>query len=172
MRWADKQRQPETERGVVTMSQASTALPKAAAFESFLALSKVLTGFDNLDPELGRQYLDRLTSTPAEPALRRILLRFRDLEKNDTLAAQVKQQILSDDAMRPTISQIVLLWLTSAMQDNPDTPNAVRYGTQDQYFSGLAWQAIGAHAPGLSGGYFGHWRYRPDNEPLETKHGK
>jgi hypothetical protein len=39
------------------------------------------------------------------------------------------------------------------------------YGTPEEYFSGLAWQIIGAHPPGLSGGYFGHWRYRPDNEP-------
>ena len=40
-----------------------------------------------------------------------------------------------------------------------------RYGTPEEYFSGLAWKIIGAHPPGLSGGYFGHWRYRPDNEP-------
>jgi hypothetical protein len=51
------------------------------------------------------------------------------------------------------------------MRDNLSTPIALRYGTQEEYFSGLAWLIIGAHVPGLSGGYFGHWRYRPENEP-------
>ena len=54
---------------------------------------------------------------------------------------------------------------TGAMQDNSTNPSNLRYGTQEEYFSGLAWSIVGAHVPGLSGGYFGHWRYRPDNEP-------
>jgi hypothetical protein len=53
------------------------------------------------------------------------------------------------------------------MQDNMKNPGVMRYGTQEEYFSGLAWSILGAHVPGLSGGYFGHWRYRPENEPLE-----
>jgi hypothetical protein len=44
----------------------------------------------------------------------------------------------------------------------------MHYGTQEEYFSGLGWQLIGAHVPGLLGGYFGHWCYRPDNEPKEA----
>jgi len=136
--------------------------------ETFLALSRILTGIENLDPELGRQYLDRLTSTPFGPVLRQILEGFSKLKNNATLVNQVRQKILSNDTFRPAVCQIILLWYTSTMQDNPQTPAAVRYGTQEEYFSGLAWQVIGAHVPGLSGGYFGHWRYRPDNEPLEN----
>jgi len=135
--------------------------------KDFLALSRILTGVENLDAELGRQYLDRLTSTPFEPLLRQILERFRGLEDDGTLADQVKRQILGDDTLRPAVCQIILLWYTSAMQDNLGTPGVMRYGTQEGYFSGLGWSIIGAHVPGLSGGYFGHWRYRPDNEPLE-----
>jgi hypothetical protein len=128
-------------------------------------LSRILTGVEKLDAELGRQYLDRLTSTPFEPFLRQILERFRGLKNDITLVSQVKQHILGNDTLRPTVCQIVLLWYTSAMQDN--IPGVMRYGTQEEYFSGLAWLAIGAHVPGLSGGYFGHWRYRPDNESRE-----
>ncbi len=135
--------------------------------KDFLALSRILTGVENLDAELGRQYLDRLTSTPFEPLLRQILERFRGLGDDGTLADQVKRQILGDDTLRPAVCQIILLWYTSAMQDNLGTPGVMRYGTQEGYFSGLGWSIIGAHVPGLSGGYFGHWRYRPDNEPLE-----
>ena len=134
----------------------------------FLALSRILTGVDNLDAELGLRYLDRLTSTPFEPFLRQILERFRGLKDDQTRADRVKEQILADDALRPTVCQIILLWYTSAMQDNLGTPVMMRYGTQEEYFSGLVWPVVGAHVPGLSGGYFGHWRYRPDNEPREN----
>lgn len=135
--------------------------------EDFLALSRILTGVESLDPELGRQYLDRLTSTPFEPILRQVIELFHGLKKDKTLPDKVKSQIVGNDTLRPAICQIILLWYTSAMQDNPDTPTVFRYGTQEEYFSGLAWSIVGAHVPGLSGGYFGHWRYRPDNEPLE-----
>lgn len=135
--------------------------------EDFIALSRILTGVENLKAELGRQYLDRLTSSPFQPQLHEVLVRFRGLNQGANLAEQVKAKILADDALRLTICQIVLLWYTSAMWDNGSTPIALRYGTQEEYFSGLAWMLMGAHVPGLSGGYFGHWRYRPDNEPLE-----
>ena len=137
--------------------------------EDFLALSKVLTGVETLDPALGRHYLDRLNSTPLAPTLRTILDLFSTLKPGPTLTDQVRQKILSDDSLRPTIGQIVLLWYTSAMRDNDVAPPSFRYGTQEEYFSGLAWQIMGAHVPGLSGGYFGHWRYRPENEPKEAK---
>jgi hypothetical protein len=134
----------------------------------FLALSRILTGTDDLDPTLGRQYLDRLATTPFEPFLYEVLRRFQELRDEDKdILCQVKERILDDDQLRPTVCQIILLWYTSAMQDNTDTPNVMRFGSQEAYFSGLAWRIIGAHVPGLSGGYFGHWRYRPDNEPFE-----
>jgi hypothetical protein len=151
------------------MAKKSPARPRGSDLEDFLALSRILTGVDNLDPGIGLQYLDRLSGTPFGPNLRQILDRFRKLGKRPT-AKQVKKQIVGVVALRPALCQIVLLWYTSAIQDNPDDPKVatnMRYGTQEEYFSGLGWRLIGAHAPGLSGGYFGHWRYRPENEPLE-----
>jgi hypothetical protein len=136
--------------------------------EDFLALSRILTGVENLDAELGRQYLARLSSTSFEPLLRQILDEFRKFKKDASLADQVKFQLLGSDALRPTICQIILLWYTSAMQSDLESPATMQYGTQEEYFSGLAWRIVGAHVPGLSGGYFGHWRYRPDNEPPEA----
>lgn len=138
-------------------------------FDDFLALSRILTGAQNLDAELGRQYLYRLTSTPFEPVLHQILERFRELKDGDTRVDQVKREILANDMFRPTVCQIILLWYTSAMCDNMTIPLVMRYGSQEGYFSGLAWRIMGAHVPGLSGGYFGHWRYRPDNDPSETE---
>jgi Membrane bound FAD containing D-sorbitol dehydrogenase len=148
------------------MPDALSSPVRDSTLEDFLALSRILTGVENLDAELGRLYLDRLTSTPFGPSLRQILDRFRGLGADATLAGRVKREILADDGLRPTVGQIILLWYTSAMWDSlTSVPIALRYGTQEEYFSGLAWQIMGAHVPGLSGGYFGHWRYRPENEP-------
>lgn len=132
--------------------------------EDFLTLSAILTGVGDLDPALGRQYLERLSSTPFAPNLLEILRRFHALQSGSTLSDEVRQQLVSNDDLRPTITQIVLLWYTSAMHDNDGMPANLRFGTQDEYFSGLGWRILAAHPPGLSGGYFGHWRYRPENE--------
>lgn len=147
--------------------------PRTAIFDDFLALSRILTGVDNLDADLGRQYLDRLNSSPFNLFLGQILKRFRELKDKPDVLDQLKKQIVGNDSLRPTVCQIVLLWYTSTMQDNlgmqPPTTPMMRFGTQEEYFSGLAWTIIGVHPPGLSGGYFGHWRYRPDNEPKGAK---
>jgi hypothetical protein len=143
--------------------------------EDFLALSRILTGVAGLDEDLGRQYLDRLISSPHQPIMRQILETFRTIGEDSPLIDQVKRQIVGNDGFRPTVCQIMLLWYTAAVWDNPSSPIDptapinLRYGSQEEYFSGLAWQIIGAHVPGLSGGYFGHWRYRPDNEPREPQ---
>ena len=138
--------------------------------DDFMALSRVLTGVEDLDVNLGRHYSDRLASSPFQPQLDEILERFRAFKKGDKLVEQVKTKIVEVDRLRPTVCQIILLWYTSTVPDNlgmepPASSLNFRYGTPEEYFSGLAWKIIGAHPPGLSGGYFGHWRYRPDNEP-------
>ena len=155
------------------MPEALSSSARTSVFDDFLALSRILTGFDNLDADLGRQYLDRLNSSPFNPLLSQILKRFQGLRDKPDVVDEVKKQIVADDSVRPTVCQIILLWYTSTVQDNlgmnPPASPVMRFGTQEEYFTGLAWTIIGAHPPGLSGGYFGHWRYRPDNEPKGSK---
>lgn len=142
---------------------------KADLLPDFLGLSRLLTGVEDLDESLGRQYLDRLRGTPYDPTVRKSIEIFGTIRGSPGVRDHVRDEILGDDSLRPAIIQIVLLWYTSAMQDNPaSSPAQLRYGTQGEFFSGLGWRIIGAHVPGLSGGYFGHWRYRPDNEPKKN----
>jgi hypothetical protein len=138
--------------------------------DEFMALSRVLTGVENLDVKLGREYLDRLNGGPLQPQLRAVLDKFHGLKKGDTLFQQVKDKIVAAEDLRGVVCQIILLWYTSLVQDNldlknPPTSPSFSYGTQEEYFGALVWRIIGAHPPGLSGGYFGHWRYPPENEP-------
>jgi hypothetical protein len=153
--------------------QTSSSQPTTAVIEDFLALSRILTGVEKLDAEIGSQYLDRLNSSPLNPTVRQILKLFGGFKNEPDVVDRVKKQIVGEASLRPTVCQIILLWYTSTLQDNlgvqPPAPPTFRLGTQEEYFSGLAWTIIGAHPPGLSGGYFGHWRYRPENEPKESK---
>ena len=155
------------------MPEKLSSSARSSGFDNFLALSRILTGVDNLDVDLGRQYLDRLNSSPFNPLLSQILKTYQGLRNEADVVEQVKKQIVANDALRPTVCQIILLWYTSTVQDNlgmnPPASPVLRFGTQEEYFSGLAWTIIGAHPPGLSGGYFGHWRYRPENEPKGSK---
>ena len=136
--------------------------------DDFIELSRILTGVSELDGRLGRQYLERLKESTFQPQVHEILEVFHGLRRGPTLAAQVQAKIVENATLRPAVCQIILLWFTSTMQDPSAPPSGtpvLKYGTQEEYFSGLAWRIIGAHVPGLSGGYFGHWRYRPENEP-------
>ena len=95
-------------------------------------------------------------TSPFEPRTREILNRFAKFKQDATLADRVKKDILLDNDLRPTIAQIVLLWYTSTTADSftpapsPTTAPSMtlRFGTAQQYFSGLAWSIIGAHPPG------------------------
>jgi hypothetical protein len=133
--------------------------------DQFMELSEILTGC-KLDAEQGRAHFDRLLSTPLVPSIPDVLKRFEKLSKRS--AAEVERKMVADAKLRPTLCQIVLLWYTSALRDSESDPLVLRYGSEQAYFGGLVWRILGAHAPGLSGGYFGHWRYRPDNEPKGT----
>jgi Membrane bound FAD containing D-sorbitol dehydrogenase len=139
--------------------------PSLSMLDQFMKLSEILTGCE-LDAEQGRVLLERLSSTPLVPSIAVVLQRFERLPKRS--ATEVERKMLADADLRPTLCQIVLVWYTSALRDTASDPLVLRYGTEQAYFGGLVWRILGAHPPGLSGGYFGHWRYRPDNEPKGT----
>jgi hypothetical protein len=133
--------------------------------QQFIGLSEILTGC-SLDKEQGAELLERLLITPLVPSIQEVLKLFGSLKKPS--AADVQGKMVANAALRPTLCQIILLWYTSALRDSESDPLVLRYGSEQAYFGGLVWRVIGAHPPGLSGGYFGHWRYRPDNEPKDA----
>ena len=71
-------------------------------------------------------------------------------------------ELLKEDANAAALRQIVLLWYTG-FTFSADGRSALTTTTAEAYFEGLLWRAIRAHPPGLSGGYFGHWRYGPED---------
>ncbi len=151
--------------------------------DDFIALSSVLIGERKPDRELAQEYLDRLLAAPVagDPMLKRVqvlLNKFREIrDGGGDIDEGVRQRIINDDALSPVARQIIYLWYTSAFlvrsvkpdmmvnleTGRPDTSTTLQFGSPEQYFRGLIWSVIRAHPPALSGGYFGYWRYPPEN---------
>lgn len=72
----------------------------------------------------------------------------------------IKATMAGDAAMAAGGKELVHLWFVGA--PGPADGKDQDYLTEETYFGALLWPVIGAHPPGLSGGYFGHWRYLPD----------
>ena len=151
--------------------------------EDFTALSSVLIGERNLDGELARKYLDRLLAAPVVgdamgQRVEALLNTFREIrDGGGDIEEGVRERIVNDDALAPLARQIIYLWYTSAFlvrvtkkpeatnfeTGKPDSNTTLQFGSPEQYFRGLMWSVIRAHPPALSGGYFGYWRYPPEN---------
>jgi hypothetical protein len=78
---------------------------------------------------------------------------------------EIGQRIMNDAGLGPLAQQIIVLWYTSALHTKDEKGNDLWDFPEDpnQYFGGLVWSVIHAHPLGLSGGYFGHWKYPPEN---------
>lgn len=131
--------------------------------DEFMRLSAVLTGEVALDCTLAQGYLDRIHVTPEASQFQRLLDTFLKIEKDDPSGSRreklIRERIMSDDALRALVKMIVLLWYTGELVTTGQ-PSSI---APEAHFSGLLWRIVHAHPPGLSGGYFGHWTYPPDN---------
>ncbi len=130
----------------------------------FVELSEALTGVPGLSPALAAAYAKRVRAAAAGDRLDRLLDRFREAREAGQSAEEAAGRLLADPEFRPAAHQVIVLWYTSALMDDPADPKTgLTFGTPDQHFQALVWTVIGAHPPALSGGYFGHWHYPPEN---------
>jgi hypothetical protein len=127
--------------------------------DEFLHLSRILTAHA-LDAHLAELYLERMRDA-AGSLLDDLLDRFQTLVKagHDPLVV-VRKEILPDTALGPIAKAVLLLWYIGGIQKIPGGDWEMQ--SADQYYRALVWEAIGAHPPTLSNGYFGHWKYPPE----------
>lgn len=123
----------------------------------FIRLSEALTGFHPLSSTLAQTYLARLRSEPFGQCIEALLRAFDAMSAPER---EIPDTIFANDNLRPLAEQIILVWYTSAFCT--DGTNW-RFGQPDEYFQALMWTGIHAHPPALSGGYFGYWKYPPEN---------
>jgi hypothetical protein len=151
-----------------------------AYLESFISVSKSLTGIDGLDRHLANQYMERFATHPQlSKNLNLLVQAYRAIPGGKPGENEVRQSILmsSDAAVRAGAKQLIYLWYISAffiplditpgpkppLQDDPsDTRKKIWvYGTPEQYGRGMIWQVIQAHAPMMPGGPPQYWANRP-----------
>ena len=125
----------------------------------FHRLSLDLTGETQLDAARSARLLRRFVSVANAQDVERLARVAAGLPGEEPhRAGAIRSQILDDDALRELAKLMLVLWYTG---DLPSAANSAP--AEEDYFGALLWPAARAHPPGLSGGYFGHWTYPPDN---------
>ena len=144
----------------------------------FLVLSRQLTGFDNLETWLAREYLQRFRADYGQEG-RDNLAKIMQLRAQGT---SLKDIFDKNNDLWESAEQIIYLWYVSAFfkaEDPgeqhpiaaseapktaaaPNPPPPWAYGSLAQFQHSLAWTALGAHTPMTKGGPTGYWRDKPE----------
>ena len=125
--------------------------------DRFAQLSKVLTGAAKLDPATAEAYLGRLRAEyPAQ--VTDVLTAFAAIEKDEHLIFEVKRRIVEDKVLGSLAQKIIFIWYTSEFVGADGKPKT---GTQEQFYDGLLWKVIRAHAPTNSKLNYGEWKNPP-----------
>jgi hypothetical protein len=125
--------------------------------EMFTALSRVLTGVEELDAALAESYLRRLKERHPIP-MQNLLTAFTGIAQDEHLIFEVKRRIVDNKDLQPVVSQVIRAWYTSEFLDECGTP---RPGSQREFYGGLLWSVIKAHAPTGSRLNYGDWQKPP-----------
>lgn len=143
--------------------------PPDPALAEFIALSSALTGFDltrdmdQLHPAntVAAYYLGRIRAWTGGTGLDALLAAYK--QNPGSLA-----QLVSGAQYGALCQQIILLWYTAAIVTITGTGanQSVTYDygtpTNNQYPTGLMWQAAQAHPMGYSIEQFGYWDKEPE----------
>jgi hypothetical protein len=136
--------------------------PNSDTIESFLRLSEILTGHDDLNRNVNQLYFNKLNELFPEDFPKLLKAFQTEVEsKNGDHEHLVRIHLWGNKAYRKTCQTVIRLWYNAALSagdNDTDWP-----GTPEAYYEALLWKTIDAHPPGLSGGYFGYWRYTPEN---------
>lgn len=132
-------------------------LAMVEGLDAFLSLSTLLTGFDNLDPNLGKVYLRSLQANPERAAGLQPLYEqagllggtapgsFEDLEARG---------IFEREVTRSLADQIITLWYTGVYNEGEEQVVAT-------FVDSLAWKSLTFTKPLTICGNFGFWAQRP-----------
>lgn len=145
------------------MSSAVASASEVKPLELFRALSARLVGQAQVPVEFAAEYLDRIRAlgSEADTTLGVLLAAFGEIvAAGGDVDAAIRERIFGEARLRQTARRIIILWYLGELVDESDKAIA---GPPAHHFRGLMWEIIHAHPLGLSGGYFGYWKYPPEN---------
>lgn len=120
--------------------------------QEFVKLSQVLTGHDDLDPDLAAQYLQRCSDNEQVKGLLKELIQALSSVQggHGDIVDRLLDKLQADgDRLFKAAEQIIYLWYVGGFfQPNPTgAPGFWDYGPPEHYFRGLAWPTIGVKPP-------------------------
>jgi hypothetical protein len=138
---------------------AGSVLPPPSQLQEFLALSRALTGFDDLSASLAGRYLTTARADRARKAeLDELLALVAESGPSGALMAQ--HEVLC--------TYLVLLWYSGAQFGENGFVEDAGEPWRNEYREGLVWRACLAHPMGYSLEPYGHWGDAPDESGLHT----
>ncbi len=159
---------------------AAAAVPEPGTpIEQFVALSVILTGFDEAELHgtgMLPTYYGLIPSTIGEELFGRLLTRWSDIQVRGGgdppfLEQLVKTELLEDATLGPIARNLAALWYLGMWNQLPAEwrdANGAWAGDQTYiispraYSAGLVWKAIHSHPPGAKQPGFGSWALKPD----------
>ncbi|MGB8194012.1 MAG: sugar dehydrogenase complex small subunit [Chitinophagaceae bacterium] len=131
--------------------------------EKFYHLSNLVTGFDDLPANISDGYYAKMSVADGYKDHLETLL---TLAENISSAEELMQ--LASDDQKACCKAIVFLWYAAELisfesAHTNDLDKKRLNASEEEYYSGLIWRAIRAHPLALSGGYYGYWKYEPEN---------
>ena len=123
----------------------ASANPSQQEFELFMGLSRLLTGFDQLDTELGEYYYHYLSNQPEAKAFSKLLTLFSKNKGKSTTMMLIK----TSTDQRSVAQSITLLWYAGWLVPVDDVPDDIK---AKAYTESLAWKAMELMPRGLPKG--------------------
>ena len=141
-----------------TASTSESRESSALSLAEFLQLSVVLTGFDNLNRDLGQIYLESLQARP-NPAITLVELYgqagFRSAAPPKSLEELAHRGVFKADPPRALANKIITYWYTG-IYDKDGQPAVATFT------DALAWKALTyTKPPSVCGGAVGYWGEHP-----------
>jgi hypothetical protein len=134
----------------------------SSTLSDFLSLSKILTGFDDLDeePELAQSYLN-LCSAYAPKDVDSLLSIWKTISGLDEAARdkRIEEDIMSHASRGPAARRIILLWYTGGLYRTDGSVEQLKEG----YVRSLVWRASKAHPMGYADEAVDfYWQHQPE----------
>jgi hypothetical protein len=129
----------------------ATPQPVEPELAQFLALSSILTGFEELNPTLGRVYLESLQSGQHADALAAL---YR-VAGATSIEALERAGVFADEQTRATADTIAEYWYTGVYTKDGEQTVAT-------YVDALVWRAIYTKPNTICGPYTGFWQEPPE----------
>ena len=127
----------------------------------FLKLSKLLTGVEELDQGLAKEYYHQYLQQKFGVDLDELMGIYREIAAISKPLGELIERIKDNSQLLHVAKQIVRIWYISQFKESSD-PAVDTQIYAGHWKDGILWDIIKAHAPAYSDGPHGYWANPPE----------